>query len=91
MLVLSRKAGEQILVPSCGVTVKVNEHPVVVEGPKTTGLAIKEAAAKVGLIELDFVLSLELSGGKTKIVGDQDVLILQGDECFIAVAPDDNS
>lgn len=73
------------------VDIKLNEHRVTVEGPKTTGLAVKEAGAKAGLIEIDFVLSLELPGGRTKIVGDTDVLVLDGDECFVAVAPDDNS
>jgi hypothetical protein len=73
------------------VRIKLNEHELTVDGPKTTGLAIKEAGAKANLIEVDFVLSLELSGRRTKIIGDNDVLILEGGECFVAVAPDDNS
>lgn len=75
----------------CGVEIKVNEHRIVVAGPKTTGLSIKEAAVKAGLIELDFVLSLELGDGRTKIIGDSDVIFLESGACFIAVAPDDNS
>ena len=73
------------------IPVKVNEHEVIVEGPKTTGLAIKEAAVKAGLIQLDFVLSIELPNGRTKIIGDNDVIFLEEGACFVAVAPDDNS
>lgn len=73
------------------IAVNVNGHEIIVEGPETTGLAIKEAAAKVGLIQIDFVLSIELGNGRTKIIGDDDMIFIENGACFIAVAPDDNS
>ena len=76
---------------SCDVEIKLNENELIVAGPLTTGLAIKESATKAGLIELDFVLSLELPEGKFRIVGDADKLRLSPGDCFSAVAPDDNS
>ena len=74
------------------VEVTVNEHPVVVQGPRATGLAIKEAAIAQGLpIKTDFVLSEELEHGRTRIVGDSDVVTVTKHSRFDAVAPDDNS
>jgi hypothetical protein len=74
------------------VRIKVNEHEVPVEGPKATGLEIKQAAIKAGVgIQLDFVLTEELPGGRTRPVGDQDLVTLREGACFVAVAPDDNS
>jgi hypothetical protein len=74
------------------VTVTVNHKPVTVPRPKVTGLQIKEAAIAEGLpIELDFLLSEELHSGETRIVGDQDVVTVNKNSRFTAVAGDDNS
>ena len=82
--------GEKHHEPTVHIT--VNERPVVVHHHRMTGLAIKEAAiAQHVPIQLDFVLSEELPHGKTKIVGDQDVVEIHNGAKFNAVAPDDNS
>lgn len=74
------------------VTVMVNNKPVVVTGPRVTGLQIKEAAIAQGVqIELDFLLSEELPSGETRIVGDNDVVTVNKHSTFTAVAGDDNS
>ena len=74
------------------VTITVNERPVELEGPKATGLEIKQAAIAQGMrIELSFVLSEELPNRKTRIVGDTDVVTVTKHSRFVAVAPDDNS
>jgi hypothetical protein len=85
--VRERKSGNEHL-----VTITVNEKPVEIEGPKATGLEIKQAAIAQGVkIELSFVLSEELPNRKTKIVGDTDVVTVTKHSRFVAVAPDDNS
>ena len=73
------------------VQIRVNDMSVTVPH-EVTGLQIKEAAIAAGVpIQLDFVLSLELGHGKTKIVTDSEsISVHQGSE-FVAVAPDDNS
>jgi len=74
------------------VTITVNEKPVEIEGPKATGLEIKQAAIAQGVkIELSFVLSEELPNRKTRIVGDTDIVTVTKHSRFVAVAPDDNS
>lgn len=74
------------------VLVQVNSKPVEVPAPKATGLQIKEAAVKAGLpIRADFVLSEELPNGRTEIVGDVDVVTVNSQSKFLAIAPDDNS
>lgn len=74
------------------VTVTVNTKPVTVEGPRTTGLAVKQAAVEQGVqIGLDFVLTMELGGGQTRTVGDDDVITVNPQSSFIANAGDDNS
>lgn len=74
------------------VRIKVNEHEIQVEGPRATGLEIKVAAIKAGVgIHLDFILTEELPGGRTRPVGDHDLVVLRDGACFVAVAPDDNS
>ena len=74
------------------VDVLINEKPVTLDGPKQTGSSIKKAAIEQGVdIKPDFVLSIELGGGKTDLIGDnQDVLVKDGDR-FLAIANDDNS
>lgn len=74
------------------VEIAVNGKTVSVEGPKSTGLAIKEAAIAQGVsIQLDFVLSEEIGDRRTKVIGDQDEITVHPHSKFIAVAPDDNS
>lgn len=74
------------------VEITVNGKTVRVEGPKATGLAIKEAAIAQGVsIQLDFVLSEEIGDRRTKVIGDKDEFTVHPHSKFIAVAPDDNS
>lgn len=74
------------------VTITVNEHPVKIGGPKATGLQIKQAAIAQGVrIEIGFILSEELPNRRTRIVGDNDVVTINKNSRFVAVAPDDNS
>jgi hypothetical protein len=74
------------------VEITVNERPVTVDDRRLTGLQIKEAAIAQGVpIAVDFVLSEELEHGRTKIIGDRDVVTVQEHSRFDAVAPDDNS
>ena len=72
--------------------VLVNEKLVTLDGPKQTGSSIKKAAIEQGVdIQPDFVLSIELGGGKTDLIGDnQEILVNDGDR-FLAIANDDNS
>jgi hypothetical protein len=74
------------------VTVTVNGHPVELEGPKATGLQIKEAAIAQGVpIELDFLLKLIKPNGDRQIVGDDDTVTINKNSVFRANAGDDNS
>lgn len=74
------------------VTVTVNEIPVEIMGPTTTGLAIKQAAiAQKVNIQLDFVLSEEIGPKKTRIISDNDEVHVHGDAKFLAIPDDDNS
>jgi hypothetical protein len=74
------------------VTVLVNEKPVALDGKKQTGLSIKEAAIAQGIpIQLDFILSIELGGGKTKLIGDDDRIEVHPHDRFLAIPNDDNS
>jgi hypothetical protein len=74
------------------VEIKVNDSPVAVEGPRTTGLQIKEAAIAQGVkIEVTFELSEELGDRKTKVIGNDDPVTVHEGLEFLAVAGDDNS
>lgn len=74
------------------VTVLINEQPVEVDGPRTTGLHLKEAAIAAGLpIDLGFQLIEELPHGRTRVVGDADAVTVHPGSRFLALAPDDNS
>lgn len=74
------------------VEITVNGKVVRVEGPKASGLEIKEAAIAQGVsIQLDFVLSEEIGDRRTKVIGDKDEVTVHPHSKFIAVAPDDNS
>jgi hypothetical protein len=75
------------------IEVLVNDkYKVTLLGKKQTGLSIKQAAiAQHVPIQLDFVLSIELGGGKTEIIGnDQPIKVKKGDR-FLAIPDDDNS
>jgi predicted nuclease with TOPRIM domain len=75
------------------IEVLVNDkYKVALVGKNQTGLSIKQAAiAQHVPIQLDFVLSIELGGGKTDIIGnDQPIKVKKGDR-FLAIPDDDNS
>ncbi len=74
------------------IEVTVNDKPVVLEDSKQTGESIKKAAIDQGVnIKQDFVLSIELGGGKTKLVGDSEFIEVHPDDRFLAIENDDNS
>lgn len=74
------------------VIIHVNERPVRIEGPRANGLEIKEAAISQNVkIDLDFILSEELGEGKTRLIGDKDVVTVTNESRFRAIADDDNS
>ena len=74
------------------VEVTVNDKPVVLEGSKQTGENIKKAAIEQGVnIKEDFVLSRELGGGKTELVGDTQFIEVHPNDRFVAIENDDNS
>jgi hypothetical protein len=74
------------------VEIHVNKKPVRIEGPRATGLQIKQAAIAQGVqIELDFVLYELLPSGERKSVGDTDEVTVTKESTFTAVADDDNS
>lgn len=72
--------------------VTINDKPVVLEGAKQTGASVKKAAIEQGVnIKEDFVLSIELGGGKTKLVGDNEEIVVHEGQRFLAIENDDNS
>ena len=74
------------------IDVTVNDKPVVLEGRKQTGVTVKKAAIEQDVnIKEDFVLSIELCGGKTKLVGDEEEIEVRDGERFLAIENDDNS
>ncbi len=74
------------------VAIVVNEQPVEVRGPRITGLEIKEAAIAQGApIDVGFQLIEELSHGRTRVVGNDEVVTVHSGSRFLALAPDDNS
>ncbi len=74
------------------VDVLVNDKPVLLEGVKQTGASVKKAAVEQGVnIKEDFVLSIELGGGKTELVGDDQQIEVYAGERFLAIENDDNS
>ena len=74
------------------IDVTLNDKPVVLEGAKQTGATIKKAAIEQGVdIKQDFVLSIELGGGKTQLVGDEEHIEVHDGERFLAIDDDDNS
>jgi hypothetical protein len=74
------------------VQISVNEQAVELQGPRTTGLEIKEAAIRAGVqIDPSFQLIEELSHGRTRVIGNQDLIEVRPGSRFLALAPDDNS
>lgn len=74
------------------VVFEVNGKPVEMEGPRVTASEIKTAAIAQGVaIQMDFVLSEERPDGGSTILGDGDVVTINKNSKFLAVAPDDNS
>ena len=74
------------------VIIKVHGNPVTVEGPRLTGIQIKEAAIAQGVaIQLNFVLSEELGNHHTRIIGDSEIVTVHPHSSFLAIANDDNS
>ena len=74
------------------VEIAVNKKPVRIDGPRVTGLQIKESAIAQGVnIQLSFQLSEELGTRQRRIVGDSDVVSVHKGSKFFAVASDDNS
>lgn len=72
--------------------VRVNEQIVTVVGEQHTGADIKRVAIEQGIsIEEDFVLSVEVEPRKTRIIANEDVIVVETGTCFTAVADDDNS
>ena len=74
------------------VEASVNDKPVVLKGVRQTGATVKRSAIAEGVrIAEDFVLSIELGGGKTKLVGDDEEIVVRAGERFLAIENDDNS
>ena len=74
------------------VTIEVNDHKVEMYAGPATGLEIKEAAVKQDVnIQVNFVLQVQLPNGSSKVIGDDDKVLLTDHLAFTAIAPDDNS
>ena len=72
--------------------ISVNNNSVNIEGPRATGMQIKQAAIAQGVnIQLSFVLSEEIGDHRTKIIGDSEVVAVHPKSQFVATANDDNS
>ncbi len=72
--------------------IRVNEQTVTVVGGHHTGTSIKRVAIEQGVaIAEDFVLSIEHEPRRTRIVADEEVIVVETGTCFTAVADDDNS
>jgi hypothetical protein len=74
------------------VEIFVNRKPVRMTRGEHTGSEIKQAAIDAGInIKPDFVLSLILGPGETRIIGDNDPVLVKKGQRYTAVADDDNS
>jgi hypothetical protein len=72
--------------------ISVNNKEVPIVGNEHTGIDVKQAAIAAGVrIELDFVLSEELSHGRSRIVGDEQRIRIEPGACFEAIPNDDHS
>ena len=78
--------------PRRPVLISVNRHRVRIEGPRASGLEIKEAAIEQGVpIDVSFQLALFNPDGTQQIIGDDDIVEVTNDSKFFATASDDNS
>ena len=74
------------------VTIEVNDHKVEMPAGPATGLEIKDAAIKQGVnIQQNFVLQVDLPNGSSRVVGNDDKVLLTEHLAFTAIAADDNS
>lgn len=75
------------------VEITVNtKYKVTIEGPRVTGLQIKQAAKDQGVpIELDFILREPRGNKERPIIGDDDLVTVNKNSKFTATAGDDNS
>lgn len=74
------------------INIKINDNHIDINGPRTTGLKIKQAAISQGVdIELDFSLSVLRGPSQSDVVGDSDPVTVNKNSEFIATAHDDNS
>ena len=86
---MNHERTEELSVPC---EIRVNEQIVTVVGEQHTGADIKRVAIEQGIsIEEDFVLSVEYEPRKTRIIANEDVIVVETGTCFSAVAYDDNS
>ena len=68
------------------------DQPFPIRRGVKIGLEIKQAAIHAGVaIQLDFVLSLEVGPGQTRIIGDRDRVRVKSGQQYLAIADDDNS
>lgn len=74
------------------VMITVNNKPVEIDGPRVTGLQIKQAAVNQGVdIQLDFQLAEIRRDDEQHIVGNDDLVTVNKHSRFVATAGDDNS
>ena len=90
------QANKDLKPKNCGmpepVKLLLNNQPMTVEGPETTGREIKMAAISGGIaIQLDFHLTVVDDDGKEDRVPDDETIVVHRDERFFAVSGDDNS
>lgn len=72
--------------------IRVNEQAVtIVSGPHKAAEVKQKAIEQNVSIEMDFVLSIEEEPRKTRIVEDEEVVVVEDGTCFSAVSDDDNS
>jgi predicted nuclease with TOPRIM domain len=91
----AEKLEEEAEEPEAKKTIDVvfnEKYPVKIHGKNQTGLSLKEAAITDKVpIQLDFILSIELGGGKTELIGNADPIKVKEGDRFLAIPDDDNS
>lgn len=86
------QGGGDVHGPDRKIRILLNEKPVSLEDATQTGMSIKQAAIAQGVqIQPDFVLSVERGGGRTELIGDDQVIRVHKGERFLAIPNDDNS
>lgn len=72
--------------------ISVNKKPVKVVGTQQTGESIKRTAREAGVeIDQEFVVMVEEDGGRTRVIGELDVISIKSDTRIRVIANDDNS